>query len=619
MKGERKEDAEKHSKDSELIPAAKAIFIIGIALLAFSFYKSYPLQVSSMNDFLFRHIHPTYFIGLSLANAGLFIMLLNTKNRAWKLAGVVGFMLLFYSIFFFFPMIPGSDSHYFRGLTAQFTFAEEVNYHASAYFQWPLMFMMGRIISQLTGITNIHLISLIIFLISAFILCSSLYLIFERINPDLAFVAVVLYFYSIFYFVNIQYAAQTLALAILFFTIYLTLKKRSIRRNIIIITAYTALLFTHPFFAVFFILYVAFILAAPYVRRIRILDFFKAQGNQPADVSIMLLLLLIVGYAGYTAFFATDFLSVAGNMISDKIDEKGDANWNIMNKYVDLALHRREAYSYLEIDKENQIDFSINEEGGGEEAGRDAAEMASSIAREKESALKFDRYAQVISRTAIQALWLVLLASFAFTIIKRRLDYNLFAIGAAGVAYFIAGVFFDILGDRGWQLAIVPLIQGIFPLLKFYKRETIAFLLILLAVFPLAIAHNYFDSLLYQTKDEEFAGDFLSGEVDSIPDYIAVDKGFSVFGKDTVLNYFTGRLDLSRVKYCWAYTTANPRSTTIIWSRNNDFVFLSERSDKAMQARLKYDSERLAQLHRLYETNYNRLYDNGETQIYAGE
>ena len=118
------------------------VFILGLLLVFYSWYVSYPISTDSFSDFLFDHISPFYWVGLIMVFASLYLIATFSKRNSIKWIAVVSLIIFMNSTVFFYWSIPGSDAQYFRGLTEYFAETGDLDpstaYHS--YFQWPLFF-----------------------------------------------------------------------------------------------------------------------------------------------------------------------------------------------------------------------------------------------------------------------------------------------------------------------------------------------------------------------------------------------------------------------------------------------------------------------------------------------
>lgn len=232
-------------------------FVIGILLMLYSWFSTYPLSVDSVDDSLFNHISLWYWVSLALLFPSIFFIQLSFKNRYVKWLICVTFVLLIYSLFFFYYTLPGSDSHYFRGLTQNFVNTNNLDAHEDIrnYYQWPSFFILAKLITSIGGI-DLNAYFFILFAVIGFLLSTTLFVYFSKFNNRLSFFSVAFFFLVIFYFLNYQAVPFSLASGLLFILYMLETKEnRSSRISLVIILLFTSITFSHAFVPLFYVLY----------------------------------------------------------------------------------------------------------------------------------------------------------------------------------------------------------------------------------------------------------------------------------------------------------------------------------------------------------------------------
>jgi hypothetical protein len=231
-------------------------FLFGLALMIYSWYVSYPLLTTSANDFIFNHVSIYYWFSLPFLLVSMFLMAITAKNNLLKWILTIGLILTFYSLSYFYCMVPGVDSQYFRGLSENFIKTQ--NLDASQlnhfYYQWPALFILNYIATAVSGSTIITFEFLLYALIGV-LLTTALFVYASKIYRNTGFLVVAAFFLSIFYFLNYQAVPYTLALGLLFLIFMLTTEKKSLGLTTVLIVLYMGLLVTHLFVPVFFIIY----------------------------------------------------------------------------------------------------------------------------------------------------------------------------------------------------------------------------------------------------------------------------------------------------------------------------------------------------------------------------
>jgi hypothetical protein len=226
--------------------------------MAYSWYTSFPLSVSSVNDSIFNHVPFWYWISLPLLLTSMCMMAISFKNKYWIFAMAVSCVITLYSLFYFYYMMPGSDSHYFRGLT-EYSIREQsldpsqINHR---YYQWPSFFILANIVTSVSGLTLANY-EFLLFAIISFLMSSALYVyastsaVYNRGN----ILAVIIFFVVVFNFLNYQTVPFSLAFAVLFLLLMLETQKKSTGIIVIIVALYSGLVITHAFVPLFFVLY----------------------------------------------------------------------------------------------------------------------------------------------------------------------------------------------------------------------------------------------------------------------------------------------------------------------------------------------------------------------------
>jgi hypothetical protein len=230
---------------------------IGIALIVYSWFSSYPLVLDSPTDFLFNHISQLYWIGLALTLASLYVLANTTQNAILRWLAITGIVTALYSLSYFYYLVPGSDSHYFRGLTEYSLTAEKLDpsepYHS--YYQWPLFFVLSKV-AYVLGLDP-RFFQFVLYGVIGIIYATSLYYISSKFSKEGAFLAVISFFINMRYYLNYQFAPFSLSFAlllVLFIFMELEVQKREVLLSILFI--FTSMSLMHSFVPVLFILYV---------------------------------------------------------------------------------------------------------------------------------------------------------------------------------------------------------------------------------------------------------------------------------------------------------------------------------------------------------------------------
>ena len=231
-------------------------FFAGLILMVYSWYLSYPLSADSVDDFVFNHVSILYWFSLPLLLTSMYMMAVTFKNNTFKWIISVGIVTTLYSISYFYFMMPGSDSQYFRGLTEYFIETENLDplQLKYGYYQWPSFFILSYVASSVSGLTLVNF-EFLLYTVIGFLLATSLHVYASRAYKNGGFLTVAAFFTSMFYFLNYQCVPFSLALGLLFLLFMLETQQKSIGLTITIIVLFTGITITHAFVPLFFVLY----------------------------------------------------------------------------------------------------------------------------------------------------------------------------------------------------------------------------------------------------------------------------------------------------------------------------------------------------------------------------
>jgi len=228
------------------------IFILGAILIFIAWITSYPVEIPPLGEYVFDRINPVLWPGLSMVFTGLYLTSTTFKKQQFIYAMIFVFTL--YIHYMLFPLIPGSDSHYFRGLTNYFSNVG-INPSLHKYFQWPAFFIINNFLISILGL-NVDVASKLFFIVIGFVITIALFLIYS-FQGELGFIGVALYFMGLFYFINYQYAPQSLALAL--FLVFVSQVIEENRHSMSLFLLFIGLLLTHSFFPMYLLLFLLFL------------------------------------------------------------------------------------------------------------------------------------------------------------------------------------------------------------------------------------------------------------------------------------------------------------------------------------------------------------------------
>jgi hypothetical protein len=240
------------------------MFAIGTVFVAFAWLASYPVTIAPVGRYLFDGIYPSLWPGLSIVFASLFLISQSSRDRRVALICAIGLVFFLYVDYLFFQLLPGPDAHYFRALT-KLSATAGVSTSNAEYFQWPSFFVLNNVLSSVLGL-NVDNVSVLFFVYTGLALSSTLFVYYSSQVENMGFVGVALYFIGLFWFLNYQFAPQSLALVLLL--VCVNLATRTDRGSkICLLLVFVSLAFMHAFMPVFFLLFYFIITLRDRTRR----------------------------------------------------------------------------------------------------------------------------------------------------------------------------------------------------------------------------------------------------------------------------------------------------------------------------------------------------------------
>lgn len=232
--------------------------LVGIILMVYSWYLSYPLSIDSVQDSVFNHVSIFYWVSLSLVLTSMYMIAITFKSDSLKWIMVVGIVLTMYSLSYFYYFLPGSDSRYIRGLTEYFSATKNLNPSqlGKMYFQWPSFFILADVTSSISGLTlpNVEFLG---YAIICFLIVTPLYKFFLKTYKNGGFLAVIAFFIVMFNYLNFQFVPYSLAFGFLLLLFMLENRQRNFSRGLTIaeLVLFTSISITHAIVPFFFILF----------------------------------------------------------------------------------------------------------------------------------------------------------------------------------------------------------------------------------------------------------------------------------------------------------------------------------------------------------------------------
>ena len=236
------------------------LFFLGLIFLLVSWYYTYPIHmVNKVDELIFTQFFPLIWPGIFFSLIGLFLTGYYSTRKSIKAICASLFPIILYSYVFFYSYIPSSDSGYVKSMFEVFHLVG-IDSSIVSYFQYPTYFTLNEITSQISGVYA-NGIATIFFALYGILLGLYLYIFLLKSTKNntsqIALLAGFLYFTVSFSFINYQWVPQTLAF-VFFFLLLITFNYKGLEYKIISLILFAALIFTHAFFPVIFLLFFGF-------------------------------------------------------------------------------------------------------------------------------------------------------------------------------------------------------------------------------------------------------------------------------------------------------------------------------------------------------------------------
>jgi len=439
-----------HLSNARLILRVVAI-AFGIGLILNAWFSTPPLELRSMSSFLFFEIPTTYWIGFVVIAVGCADVGLSSNNKRARWIASVCFFSSLYSLSYFYYNLPGSDPQ-FKVLTARYFLDGKLNPLVSSFYSWPGFFILSKIALVCSALPQ-RIFEFLLFFVVGVALSSAVFSIVDRCKMN-QFFGVVAYGITGFYFLDFQFAPQTLALVLLMVMLLVEFKlDTSMRKSILVTAMFLAATISHGFLQLFYLLYLA----------------MKSMWTRSNVVNIIT---LAVMYLGVNILLVTS---------------SGVATFSSM-----VLLLRRSIIEFLGFTYSQSV-ISATVQPGPDVAIQQASR------------------ALVIFTTIISLYGLAKSWRFGLTRFDKSLVASCLVLAVAASVIFL--VF-----SRGIQLAVVALAIGAayFPKRsRFNWRMIVAFALVVLS-FSLPM-HGVFDNSLYQPQYSQGAAVFLISHISAVP------------------------------------------------------------------------------------------------------
>jgi hypothetical protein len=311
--------------------------LVGLILMLYSWYSSFPLSVNSIGDSPFYHTSILYWFSIPLLLTSMFLIAMTSKNQYLKWAMSVAFVIVLYSIYYLFNTMETSDAAWFRGLTQNFITTNNLDssQFSHAYYQYPSFFLLASITTLVSGI-KLTIYEFLLFTIIGFLLSTALFVYASKLFQRNGFLAVASFFIVMFFFFNYQAVPFSLAFAILLIIFMLETQKRRASITVTEIILYAVMVITHSFVPLFFVIY---LLVRSIVNRSR-------QYFENFIITLVIFLVAQITFAIFSfqnyikgVFFAgaNEYSGVIGNTFSTAFVSIDDAIPQIFSRTVTIG------------------------------------------------------------------------------------------------------------------------------------------------------------------------------------------------------------------------------------------------------------------------------------------
>lgn len=224
--------------------------------MVYSWYLSYPLSIDSVGDYIFNHVPVLYWFSLALMVTSMYMLSATSKSNYWKWIISVGIIMTLYSSSYFYYMLPGSDSHYFRGLTEYFMKTKDLDPSQPNhnYFQWPSFFVLTSVATSVSGLELANF-EFLLYTLIGFLLVTPLYVYASKAYQNGGFSAVVAFFIAMLYILNYQGVPFSLSLGLLLILYMLETRRKTFSVVLTMLILFMGISITHVFIPLLFVIY----------------------------------------------------------------------------------------------------------------------------------------------------------------------------------------------------------------------------------------------------------------------------------------------------------------------------------------------------------------------------
>jgi len=538
-------------KGSQISCIGIILFFIGLILLLLSWHFSYPIHIVKVNILTFTQFSFLIWPGIIFSLIGLFLTAFYSTRKSIKAICISLFPIILYIYVFYFSYIPSSDSGGIKAMTEIF---HQIGIDSSivSYFQYPTFFSVNEITSQVAGL-DINTTAIVFFTLYGMLLSLFVFLFLnnEAYNNhyQIAVLGIPLYFTVLFNYLNYQWVPQTLALVFLF-VLLITFNRDGIKYKIFNLIIFIALVFTHAFIPVIFLLFFG-------LYTIKKKEYFN----------IFIIMMCI--YISVLIYYTTNFFPVIVNAFRETI------------------------YGF-----------------GGEYSSTIAASF-------KQPTDYLDQIISLVNRIRIPLTLLIISVGFIIGFIKKRISIITIILAITGGSYLIIGLFYSILGLRALQILVISLIFGIGFFYSKWKKQTVAFVLVLLLLSVFAPMRNCYDHVQVLSSDEENACNFLATKID-------LEKSDKIAIAGVAYGYFANKYDyINKDKNNYVREIAkSPQFQafyTVFNSSIKDNYYIVNNPNLLKEiATYQMDIKDVSILNENLLLSNNKIYAFGETYIIAG-
>lgn len=462
------------------------VLFLSISFFSIVFSNIYPLQMTRADGYI-AQIPISFWFALSLSLLVLCILALLTNRPAVSLLLAVIFYLIFSSYQFFFRGLFGGDYNPgARQIMLESPFIDpEIHFN---YLQWPNMYISYRIQHLILGyedlLTNIELAFL--FFVIIFSLSVWYFSYQTSADPTYAFFGSTLFLVIVHSFLNFQSIPQFFALTLLIF-LFSVHNREGKRWLLVKLLLFVSLALSHPMLYIFYIGAIFFypivrgmwasfeavageqgrplysVLASaitnplPFIRHLTKNTYVATKDRRWLFPTVLILSI-------YLTFYLYRFVTWQTTMISSMLVEPEEHSATFINQLLNIV----------------GIETADPTSSGGGVSTQGGYYLTS---------VDISTYTTSVSMTIVSIVGLLLFVLFLINDYKDIQPFHI-AILVAAIGYFLAGLMFDILGMRSFQVLFLPFIGSVAALQRIDKRVLLVLVIVLLTISPVLVANS---------------------------------------------------------------------------------------------------------------------------------